>query len=163
MRFNSLYALYNLPNWRFRRTGLNVGIFIPARCLFISSRKSSDTSISQLLAIAFILAFSSSVQRNFMMYLRPPSVDAAFFLGGVATGVGRGMGALPPSPQAGFRALCGPKAELALINPGPFAFNSALPTSHFLEWEDSTSETVIALLPWNCRWERNCYIIPRPT
>lgn len=42
----------------------------------------------------------------------PASVDAAFFLGGIATGVGRGMGALPPSPQAGFRALCGPKAEL---------------------------------------------------
>ena len=53
--------------------------------------------------------------------------------------------------------------ELALINPSPFAFNSAFPTSHFLEWADSTSETIIALLPWNCRWERNCGIIPRPT
>ena len=75
-----------------------------------------------------------------MMYLRPPSVEAAFFLGCVATGVGRGMGVLPPSPQAGFRALCGPKAELALINPSPVGFNSALHTSHFLEWADSISE-----------------------
>ena len=73
------------------------------------------------------------------------------------------MGALPPSPQAGFRALCGPKAELALINPSPVGFNSELHTSHFLEWADSISETIIAILPWNCRWERNCYIIPRPT
>lgn len=80
--------------------------------------------------------------------LRPPSGEAAFFLGCVATGVGRGMGTLPPSPQAGFRALCGPKAELALINPSPFAFNLALPTSHFLEWADSISETIIAILPW---------------
>ena len=90
MRFNSLYALYNLPNWYFRRTGLNVGIFIPARCLFTSSRKSSDTSISQLLAITFVLAFSSSVQRNFMMYWRSLSVEPAFFLGYVVTGGGGG-------------------------------------------------------------------------
>ena len=52
------------------------------------------------LAIAFILAFSSSVQRNFMMYLRPPSVEAAFFLGCVATGVGRGMGGFAPVPAS---------------------------------------------------------------
>ncbi len=52
---------------------------------------------------------------------------------------------------------------LVLANPSPFAFNLALHTSHFLEWADSISETIIAILPWNCPWERICYIIPRPS